>query len=52
VTRGLAAVERPGATPDQQPARLDVDHRLGDALLDHAQVAEPLAERLALGRPM
>src|SRR3954451_7197654 len=48
----VAAVERPGAAPDQPPACLDVDHRLGDALLNPAQVGEPLAECLALERPL
>jgi hypothetical protein len=47
-----AAVERPGAAPDQQAAGFQVELRFGQQLLGHPQVAEPGAEGLARGGPV
>ena len=50
VTCGLACVEHLGAAADQCPARIEVDHAVGDQGLGDALLVEAPSEELALGR--
>ena len=49
VTRGLARVEHLRAAADQRPARVEVDHAVGDQGLGDALLVEAPTEELALG---
>ena len=50
VTRGLACIEHLGAAADQRPARIEVDHAVGDQGLGDALLVEAPSEQLAPGR--